>query len=347
MASTTPSPAGDGYPDGPDRLDDPDGRDTRDTRDTQGGGSHTAHGATEDASPAWGEQLQASYEQGDSGGWGAPQQADTGPLRLGLGAHDEDMPTGSTAQGSDDVDARQPPPTSGPGSSARVPYGRSPEQPYDQSNEQPFEQSKEQRYEQSNEQPYGQSPYAQGTYPQGSYEYADHGQGPGQPAYEPSHGPGAFAASYDHGGYPLPPQGYPQSGPMPVTPRPSPEYGPGAYNPGSHGAGAYGPTPPRRPGRRDGLAAILDFSFARKATHAIAPVLFWLVVAWGVFQVLYVLVTMASTGSFGPGPGAIFLGVVAAIFDALLKIALARVFLELAVNVADMAERAQSGAAAR
>ncbi len=337
MASTTPSPAGDGYPDGPDRLDDPDGRDTR---DTSGGGGHAAHGATEDASPAWGEQLQASYEQGDSGGWGAPHQVDTGPLRLGLGAHDEDVSAGSTGQGSDDVGARQPPPTSGPDSSARGPYGPSPEQPYDQSNDQ--------RYEPSNE----PSAYAQGTYPQGSYEYAGYGQDPGQPAYETSHGPGAFAASYEHGGYPPPPQGYPQSGPMPVAPRPSPEYGPGAYNPGaynpnSHGAGAYGPTPPRRSGHRDGLAAILDFSFARKATHAIAPVLFWLVVAWGVFQVLYVLVTMASAGTFGPGPGAIFLGVVAAIFDALLKIALARVFLELAVNVADMAERAQSGAAAR
>ncbi|MEP7161515.1 MAG: DUF4282 domain-containing protein [Dermatophilaceae bacterium] len=321
MASTTPPPAGDGYPDGLDEFDrpgEPNGRDD-------------APGATEDAAPAWGEQLQASYEQGDSGGWGAPHQYDTGPLRLGLGAHDDNASADGPGDPPDDFGAPQPPPAPGPGSSARGPY----------------EQTRE------------QTPYAQGTYPQGSYEHAGYGQGPGQRAYEQPQGPGAFEESYDHGGYPPPPQGYPQSGPMPVAPPPSLEGfragtynpgnpgNPGTYNPGSYSPGAYGPTPPRKSGRRDGLAAMFDFTFARKATHAIAPVLFWLVVAWGVFQVLYVLVSLAGAGSFGPGAGATFLGVVAAIFDALLKIALARVFLELAINVADMAERAQSGTAAR
>ena len=407
-----------------------------------------------EVAPGWGEQPQDAYEQGDSGGWGAPGQHDTGPLRLGLGdsersgddepaassddAHEpgrEDAPTtafpaaedadagtytsgddASTYTSGDDAStyaSGEDADSTGQAQTMYVSPEASPQlaspsgpQGYDQAaypaagqGEQAFDQ---QRYGQTGygETPYGQpgdgetgyegQGYEEQRYgpsgygpPQGPHGFGQHGypaaygQGgytpPGygsaaQPgAYgQPGGGPSGYAAAYGRGdvpggypgGYPggspgVPPQSYPQSGPLPVSPSaqgaryasgPTGGYGRGGGSSGSSGSAGGSRGSSRGPSERarGGMRAMFDFSFARKATHAIAPLLFWLVVAWGVFQVLYVLVTLAGAGPYGPSGGEVFLGVVTALFDALLKIALARVFLELAVNVADLAERTRT-----
>ena len=364
-----------------------------------------------EVAPGWGEQPQDAYEQGDSGGWGAPGQHDTGPLRLGLGdsersgddepaassddAHEpgrEDAPT-TAFPAAEDADAGTY--TSGDDASTYTsgddasstgqaqtmyvspeasPQLASPSGPqgYDQAaypaagqGEQAFDQ---QRYGQTGYGPpqgphgFGQHGYP-AAYGQGGYTPPGYGSAAQPGAYgQPGGGPSGYAAAYGRGdvpggypgGYPgVPPQSYPQSGPLPVSPSaqgaryasgPTGGYGRGGGSSGSSGSAGGSRGSSRGPSERarGGMRAMFDFSFARKATHAIAPLLFWLVVAWGVFQVLYVLVTLAGAGPYGPSGGEVFLGVVTALFDALLKIALARVFLELAVNVADLAERTRT-----
>ena len=364
-----------------------------------------------EVAPGWGEQPQDAYEQGDSGGWGAPGQHDTGPLRLGLGdsersgddepaassddAHEpgrEDAPTtafpaaedadagtytsgddASTYASGEDADSTGQAQTMyvSPEASPQLASPSGP-QGYDQAaypaagqGEQAFDQ---QRYGQTGYGPpqgphgFGQHGYP-AAYGQGGYTPPGYGSAAQPGAYgQPGGGPSGYAAAYGRGdvpggypgGYPgVPPQSYPQSGPLPVSPSaqgaryasgPTGGYGRGGGSSGSSGSAGGSRGSSRGPSERarGGMRAMFDFSFARKATHAIAPLLFWLVVAWGVFQVLYVLVTLAGAGPYGPSGGEVFLGVVTALFDALLKIALARVFLELAVNVADLAERTRT-----
>ena len=388
MSHTTPS-----SDDSPRRSED--GRE----HSEQGYDAFSSQGE-DDVAPGWAEQTQESYEQGDSGGWGAPGRLDTGPLRLGLGdtaPRADDAPTtafpaaedadGSYDSGNDaqadayasdnDADAGQAQTTyvsaeaspglaspSGAQSFESPSYGAAGygEQPYGQQGyeQQAYHQTAyhQQNYGQQNydQQTYGQQTYDQGaqgfgvpghagTQSQSGYGVPAYGQGGygGAPGFDPAYGRGFEPGPYA----PVGPGGYPQSGPLPVSPPPQNAQGPRhAGGPSSGPPGGQGRGSSSRgssSGRvRDGLRAVLDFSFARKATQAIAPLLFWLVVAWGVFQVFYVLVTSLSAGSFGPSGGQIFLGVLATLFDALLKIVLARIFLELAVNVADLAERTRA-----
>lgn len=329
-----------------------------------------------DVAPGWGGQPQESYDEGDSGGWGAPGRYDTGPLRLGLGDTesedpDRDAPPADPATtvisaaedadhtaypaGDDAADGRAQTmyvsPDASPGLAS--PSGR---QGYDRQ-AYPAQGYGQQAYPggQGGDDPrgygqaghpggYGQGGQGQGAYGQGGYGQGGYGQGAyGQPGYGAPPGfDGAYGRGGEQGGYPPPPQSYPQSGPLPVATPPAQGAQSSGYSGGAgggRGGSSRGPSPRAE---RGGVGAMLDFSFARRATHAIAPMLFWLVVAWGIFQVLYVLVTLVGAGPYGPSGGEIFLGVLTALFDALLKIALARVFLELAVNVADLAERSRS-----
>ena len=165
------------------------------------------------------------------------------------------------------------------------------------------------------------------------------------PNYGPQtsqHGPHPAAA-------PTPPSTAPQSAPQygmfapsgqpaPVGPGPAtghrPDPGTGPAPDTGRGASAG-----RRPAAKSGLAAVFDFSFAARATRTLARPLFWLVVAYGIVQVVTVLVAMLSARGVGYSGGTVFFTFLQTVLDAAVKIALARLFLELCVNVSDLAER--------
>ena len=84
---------------------------------------------------------------------------------------------------------------------------------------------------------------------------------------------------------------------------------------------------------------MFDFSFVASATRTLARPLFWLVVALVIVDVITLLVTLLTTRGLAPSPGIVLFSLIQALVTGAVKIALARLFLELCVNVADLAQQ--------
>lgn len=156
--------------------------------------------------------------------------------------------------------------------------------------------------------PYGAPPY--GDPAGGPYGPAYGGYGPAQGFSAPG-GPGAPGAPTAGGDGP-----WPAPGPRPLAPG-------GWQQPGAP---------------KTGLAAVFDFSFVASATRTLARPLFWLVVALVVIDLITVLVSNLSGRGTAPSGGTVFFLFLQTLATGALKIALARLFLELCVNVADLAQ---------
>lgn len=278
--------------------------------------------------PGWTQQSQESYEAGNSGGWGGPGGPETGPLQLQPTAdaaeiYDETYDV--SAGGSGTYDAAGGATTyvaaADAGTYEEVTYV-SPEDAPDTPLDRTFERAPEQVTDASL---YQSSP---GERPGAAYQAAEFPPPPG-PAPFGAPAPGPF--SY----------GPPTGGPYPGGGTP---YGPGPSGTGPSGptAGPGGPAPWQRPAKvKSGLAAVFDFSFVARATRTLARPLFWLVVAMVVIDVITVLVTMLTGRNIGytPSGGTVFFSFLQALLSGAVKIALARLFLELCVNVSDLAQQ--------
>lgn len=174
--------------------------------------------------------------------------------------------------------------------------------------------------------PYGAGPYGPPPPPPPAARYGEAGATPAVPGQHtpPPGAPPWAAAAGTHPGQPGP-----SGGPG----------APGPYGPPGPAAGG-GPAPwqqPRRPA--PGLAAVFDFSFVASATRTLARPLFWLVVALVIVDVITLLVTLLTTRGLAPSPGIVLFSLIQALVTGAVKIALARLFLELCVNVADLAQQ--------
>ncbi|MCA0436140.1 MAG: DUF4282 domain-containing protein [Austwickia sp.] len=195
--------------------------------------------------------------------------------------------------------------------------------------------------------PYGAGPQ------QPSYGAGQQSYGGGQQSYGAGqqYGVAAHQAPYAGPG-PQPPTGYPAA-PGPTS------WAPPSGAPGGPGGGPWSPhQPPHQPQQHhhqpqqhqqqtrsrpsaSGLAAVFDFSFVASATRALARPLFWLVVAWAVIDLIAVIVTMATVRT-GLNAGYVLVGFLQVLLAGAVKIAVARLLLELCVNVADLAQRRSS-----
>lgn len=323
------------------------------------------------AHPGWEQQPQASYEAGNSGGWGGPGIAETGPLHLTSEANPspgDDDAQQSTGDAGGYADAGTGESTGS--AEARAVFDADPVTDtsiYQSGNPTPYAAAAGQQP------PPDPSPYAPPAGDRspaaghGAAPYFAAGPAPTAPSAPPYGGYApAFGGGFAGPGTPPPSIAGP-TGPSGPTGGPTgpggayawtPPGGPGAPGPGAPGPGGPGPNGPRpgapgpggpggafgapwqRPAARpSGLAAVFDFSFVASATRTLARPLFWLVVALVVIDVVAVLVTLLTTRGYAPSAGTVFFTFLQTLLTGAVKIALARLFLELCVNVADMAQQ--------
>ncbi|MBW3084025.1 hypothetical protein KEM60_00208 [Austwickia sp. TVS 96-490-7B] len=172
--------------------------------------------------------------------------------------------------------------------------------------------------------PYGQQAAPMGGYQQSSYPqqagYAAPGSYPQQSSYQPP----------QFGGYPQ--QGVPGA---PTGAQTAPGAQPGGQQWGWHESPQFGT--PSAPAHHDGFGAMLDFSFSSRATRALAPVLFWVVVMWAVIDIITALQHLLNTAPYSAPTAILATMFISAIFWGVVKVTVARLFLELCVNLTDMA----------
>ncbi|SEW34293.1 protein of unknown function [Austwickia chelonae] len=289
--------------------------------------------------PAWSQQPQASYDQVYSGGWGTPGHSDSGPIRL-TGQGGSAPAPGSSSPAASSADLSTPQWSSAPSSSApatmQVP---------------------------SPGVPYGQGAPAPSSAP--GAPMAPGGFGVASPGGSPGYGAAPAESSWSTPS----PYGQPYGGAPAAPASESAQFSPyGAPSAGGPGAPSYGSAasapqsdpqasrswsgqqqPQSRSDRPSdprslGLAAMLDFTFVARATRALAPILFWLVVAWSLFSVITGLASSFTAPGYARNDAAVFFGFLTSVVRSLIAIAMTRIFLELCVNVADLADkRAEDG----
>lgn len=293
------------------------------------------------AHPGWTRQPQTSYEAADSGGWGGPQVAETGPLHLNAQAYQADP--GDEAPAADAEESTDRPFAAGPDPATHTSLYHSPSAGDEAVDEGAVEvepprfgtrQQASAPLDPGPQDPGPQSPRPQRS--SGASAWSPPPPPGPMPAAPAASGPGAFPGSgafHGPGGYPAPggfqgPGGFPGPGTA----------GPPRSVPGPSGAPG-GPPWQQQPPTKTGLAAVFDFSFAARATRVLARPLFWLVVALVVIDVVTVLVSMLTAGPYSYSGGTIFFAFLQALLTGAVKIALARLFLELCVNISDLAQQ--------
>ncbi|WP_162872701.1 DUF4282 domain-containing protein [Austwickia chelonae] len=289
-----------------------------------------APGAPDPVHPSWSQQPQTSYDQVYSGGWGTPGHSDSGPIRLtgtqgggvppSMSSSDLSTPQWSStppSSASPTMQVPAPGASYGQGATAQVPSPGSPSAMSAPSGG--FAEAAP-----TSSPGYGAAP-AEGTWSSSNPYGQPYGVVPPPPPSESTQF-SAYGASAPVGsggpGYTAPPQGDPQ---------PS----------RSSWAGQQPQSRSDRPSdpRSLGLAAMLDFTFVARATRALAPVLFWLVVAWSLFSVITGLASSFSAPGYARNDAATFFGFLTAVVRSLIAIAVTRIFLELCINVADLADK--------